>query len=98
MKARLLANLGLIEENLNNNERALELLQKSIDLCKNNDVYEQLYRGYISIAMLYEKLNQFNESIKNMDLAIETASKKSKFQFKCFLNYCFQRNLNPKLI
>lgn len=53
-------------------------LVKSIDLCKNNDFFEQLYRGYISIAMLYEKLNQFNESLKNMDVAIETASKKSK--------------------
>lgn len=75
MKARLFANLSLIQENLNNYETALELIRKSINLCKQHDIYEQLYRDYILIATIFEKTKQFNESIKHLNLAIEIASK-----------------------
>lgn len=74
MTARLFSNLGLVKECLGEYDKALELLNKSIAVCKQNDIYEQLCRGYISIASLFEKMYDSNEAIQHYNLAIEAAS------------------------
>ncbi|KAJ8950165.1 hypothetical protein NQ314_008018 [Rhamnusium bicolor] len=75
MLARLFSNLGLVKECLGDYNKALELLNRSISICKQHDIYEQLSRGYISIASLYEKRGDYNDAIRHYNLAIESASK-----------------------
>lgn len=75
MTARLFSNLGLVKECLGEYDKALELLNKSIAICKQNDIYEQLCRGYLSMASLFEKKNNSIEAIQHYNLAIDTASK-----------------------
>lgn len=75
MTSRLFSNLGLVKECLGEYDKALELLNKSITVCKQNDIYEQLCRGYLSIASLFEKKLDSNEAIQHLNLAIDSASK-----------------------
>lgn len=75
MMARLFSNLGLVKECLGDYNKALELLNRSIGICKQYDIYEQLHRGYISIASLYEKRGEYNDAIHHYNLAIDSASK-----------------------
>ncbi|XP_018566528.1 tonsoku-like protein [Anoplophora glabripennis] len=75
MMARLFSNLGLVKECLGDYSKALELLNRSIGICKQHDIYEQLYRGYISIASLYEKRGEYNDAIRHYNLAIDSAKK-----------------------
>lgn len=72
--ARLFSNLGLVKENLGELETAYHLYEKSIKICSAHDLYEQLYRGYLSKASLLEKQAKYQETIKNYNLAIEAAS------------------------
>lgn len=74
MTSRLFSNMGLVKECLGDYDEALDLLNKSITICKQNDIYEQLSRGYLSIASLYEKKCDSNEAIKHYNLAIDAAS------------------------
>lgn len=78
MMARLFSNLGLVKDCLGDYNNALELLNRSIGICKQHDIYEQLYRGYISIASLYEKRREYNEAIHHYNLAIDSASENNK--------------------
>lgn len=75
MTARLFANLGVVKECSGEYEKALELMNKSIAVCKQNDIYEQLHRGYYAIASLYEKMQNSNEAIQYYNLAAQAASK-----------------------
>ncbi|CAG9759955.1 unnamed protein product [Ceutorhynchus assimilis] len=77
MLARLISNLGLVKENLGDYETAYTLYKNSIKICKNYDFYEQLYRGYLSMASIFEKQDKYQETIKNINLAIEAAKKLS---------------------
>lgn len=79
MTARLFSNLGLVKESLGEYDKALELLNKSIVICKQNDIYEQLSRGYLSIASLFEKKFDSNQAIQHYNLAIDAASKFSSY-------------------
>ncbi|ENN77089.1 hypothetical protein YQE_06424, partial [Dendroctonus ponderosae] len=72
--ARLFSNLGLVKENLGELETAYHLYEKSIKICVAHDLYEQLYRGYLSKASLLEKQKKYQETIKNYNLAIEAAT------------------------
>lgn len=87
MTARLFSNLGLVKECLGEYDKALELLNKSIAVCKQNDIYEQLCRGYLSIASLFEKKCASNEAIQHYNLAIESAS---RFIFEIVLAWIYQ--------
>lgn len=75
MTSRLFSNLGLVKECLGEYDKALELLNKSIALCEQNDIYEQLSRGYLSIASLFEKKYDSNKAIQHLNFAIDAASK-----------------------
>ncbi|XP_076272195.1 tonsoku-like protein [Rhynchophorus ferrugineus] len=77
MLARLFSNLGLVKESLGEYKTAHSLFDKSIKICKNNELYEQLYRGYISISTLFEKQEQYQQTLQHYNLAIEVAKKLS---------------------
>lgn len=75
MTARLFSNLGLVKESLGEYDMALSLFERSITICKQNDIYEQLSRGYQSMASLYDKKGDSNQTIQYYNLAIDAASK-----------------------
>lgn len=99
MTARLFSNLGLVKECLGEYDKALELLNKSIAVCKQNDIYEQLSRGHLSIASLFEKKSNSYAAIQHYNLAIDAASKCQSFKLEKFLKeYFLQRMLKEMLI
>ncbi|KRT81298.1 Ankyrin repeat-containing protein [Oryctes borbonicus] len=75
MKARLYANLALVEEYLGHYEKAIELVQKSIVICKAHDILEQLERGYTILGSIYNKKADYKNAIAQYNLAIEVASR-----------------------
>ncbi|XP_066156831.1 tonsoku-like protein isoform X2 [Euwallacea fornicatus] len=77
MIARLFSNLGLVKEYLGDYDTSFQLYEKSIKICLKHDFFEQLYRGYLSLASLFEKQGNFQDTIKNYNLAVEVAKKLS---------------------
>lgn len=75
MLARLFSNLGLVKESLGDYKTAHSLLDKSQKICRNYELYEQLYRGHMAMASLFDKQEQYQQSLKQFNLAIEVASK-----------------------
>ncbi|XP_050506966.1 tonsoku-like protein [Diabrotica virgifera virgifera] len=75
MQARLFSNLGLVKDSLGDYNKAIELFTTSINICKANDIYEQLSRGYMSLAALYDKKEETSKTMHHYNLAIEAAKK-----------------------
>lgn len=73
MTARLFANLGVVQECLGNYKKGIQLVQKSIDICKQYDIYEQLERGYTFLGSLYAKKEDYSSAIHQYNLAIDVA-------------------------
>lgn len=82
MSARLFSNLGLVQDCMGNFNAAKELINKSINLCRAHDLYEQLQRGYLSLASLLVKTEDYKSALQQYNLAAEAASK-----FRFFLNF-----------
>lgn len=74
MTARLLANLGVIHDSMHNYSEGISLLERSIAICKENDLYEQLERSYTALAALYTRKQEYNNAIHNYNQAMEVAS------------------------
>lgn len=74
MSARLFSNLGLVQDCMGNFEQASELITKSINLCKAHDLYEQLQRGYLSLASISVKAKDYKSAVQQYNLAAEAAS------------------------
>lgn len=74
MTARLFANIGLVEEYFGNYEKGIQLVQKSIDICKRHDIFEQLERGYRALGSIYNKMGDYKNAMHQYNLAIEVAS------------------------
>lgn len=73
MTARLLANLGVVQECLQNYEKGVELVKRSIKICKENDLFEHLERSYKILSSLYMRQKDFGSAIDSYNLAINTA-------------------------
>lgn len=75
MSARLFSNLGLVEEARENHDKGVELINKSINICKMHELHEQLQRGYMSLGSLLFKSGNNKKALEQYNLAAETASK-----------------------
>ncbi|KAI4471123.1 tonsoku-like protein [Holotrichia oblita] len=75
MTARLFANLAVVDECLANYDKAIQLVQKCIDICKAHDIFEQLERGYAILGSIYNKKGDYKNAIAQYNLAIEVASR-----------------------
>lgn len=73
MTARLLANLGVVQECLKNYDKGVELVEKSIKICKENDLYEHLQRSYKILGSLHMRKKNYGSAIDNYNLAMSTA-------------------------
>lgn len=74
MTARLYSNLGVVQDCLGNFDKASDLITKSIKICKNNDFYEQLQKGYVALASVFEKKNDSRAALQQYNLAVEVSS------------------------
>ncbi|KAF5305638.1 hypothetical protein FQR65_LT07719 [Abscondita terminalis] len=85
IEARLLSNLGIVQDCQGNYDKGIELLKKSISICKSNDLFEQLYRGYTSLGMLYNHKKMYHDAIQQYNLAFDVAGrlKKNKISLQC---------------
>lgn len=77
MRARLLLNIGVVYEHQGNFTKGIDYMNKSIQICKTHDIYEQLHHGYYSLGLLNTKQKDYNSAIKNFNLAIDVASRLS---------------------
>lgn len=75
MSARLFSNLGLVEDARENHDKAYELINKSINICKMHELHEQLQRGYMSLGSLLFKSGDNKRALQQYNFAAETASK-----------------------
>lgn len=73
MAARLFANLGVVQECQGNYNKGIELLEKSINICKAYDLFEQLERGYRSLGSIYSHKQNYSKAIIQYNLAMEVA-------------------------
>lgn len=73
MTARLLANLGVVQECLKKYEKGVDLVLKSIDICKDNDLFEHLERSYKILGSLYMRKKEYGNAIDSYNRAISTA-------------------------
>lgn len=73
MTARLLANLGVVEECLKRYEKGISLVQRSIKICKDNDLFEHLERSYKILGSLYLRNKEYGSAVDSYNLAINTA-------------------------
>lgn len=87
MTARLLANMGIIKNHLGNYDEGIELIQKSINICRNYDLFEQLERSYSVLAELYLRKKEYSKAILHYDLAIEVAGKIELYQILYFYKF-----------
>lgn len=73
MKARLLANMGVVEESQGNYSRGVELINKSISLCHEHSLFAQLEHGYRALASIYLRKGEDMKAFNCYTSAIEVA-------------------------
>ncbi|KAJ9577474.1 hypothetical protein L9F63_005975 [Diploptera punctata] len=84
MKARLLLNIGLVQECQHKNDKAIESIQKAIKLCKELDIFEDLFRCYSSLGMLYYRLKNTGKALSLLELALDVAGRlEEKAELSC---------------
>lgn len=73
MRARLLLNIGLVQEHQGDFEKGIEYLGKSIQICKSHDIYEPLHQAYYTLGLLYTRKKDYSQAITHFNLAIDVA-------------------------
>ncbi|CAH4028837.1 unnamed protein product [Pieris brassicae] len=76
MRARLLLNIGVVQEHLGNLDKAIDCINKSITICSNQDLYEVLHNCYTTQALLYcNKIKDYAKALSCLNKALEVASR-----------------------
>ncbi|KAF2902906.1 hypothetical protein ILUMI_03283 [Ignelater luminosus] len=96
MTARLLANMGIVKNHLGEYDKGIELIQKSINICKTYDLFEQLERSYFVLGELYLRRNEYSKAISQYNLAIEVAERlKNRIPLMC-ISLCAKADIMLK--
>ncbi|XP_068618192.1 tonsoku-like protein [Battus philenor] len=76
MRARLLLNIGVVQEHLGFLDKALECINKAKTICTHQDLFEILHNCYITEASLYSnKKKDFAKALSCLNKALEVASR-----------------------
>lgn len=75
MRARLLSNMGVVEESQGNYTKGVELINKSIALCHEHSLFAQLEHGYRALASIYLRQDEDMKAFNCYTSAIEVAGK-----------------------
>lgn len=76
MRARLLLNIGVVQEHLGFLEKAADCIHKAISICSNQDLYEVLHNCYMTEALLHSnKKKDYAKALSCLNKALEIASR-----------------------
>ncbi|XP_034831610.1 tonsoku-like protein [Maniola hyperantus] len=76
MRARLLLNIGVVQEHLGHLDKAIDCIHKAITICTNQDLYEILHNCYITEALLHNnKKKDYAKALSCLNKALEVASR-----------------------
>ncbi|PNF14178.1 Tonsoku-like protein [Cryptotermes secundus] len=84
MRARLLLNIGLVLECQHDIQKAIDNIQNAVQICKEHDLFEDLFRCYSSLGMLYYRQLDSSKALHMLELALDVASRlEDKIQLSC---------------
>lgn len=84
MRARLLLNIGVVQEHLGYLDKALDCMNKAITICSHQDLHEILHNCYVTEASLYSnKKKDSAMALSCLNKALEVAS---RLEDKVYLN------------
>ncbi|KAL4713121.1 hypothetical protein ACJJTC_004507 [Scirpophaga incertulas] len=76
MRARLLLNIGVVQEHLGFFDKAIDCIRKSITICSNEDLFEILHNCYTTEASLhYNKTKDNAKALYCLNKALEVANR-----------------------
>ncbi|XP_059053768.1 tonsoku-like protein [Achroia grisella] len=76
MRARLLLNIGVVQEHLGFFEKAVDCIKRAISICTGQDLYEVLHNCYTTQASLYtNKKKDYTLALNCLNKALEVASR-----------------------
>ncbi|CAB3259654.1 unnamed protein product [Arctia plantaginis] len=76
MRARLLLNIGVVQEHLGNLDKALDCINKAISICSSQDLYEVLHNCYTTEALLHtNKKKDYAKALSSLNKALEVAKR-----------------------
>ncbi|KPJ12339.1 Tonsoku-like protein [Papilio machaon] len=76
MRARLLLNIGVVQEHLGSLDKALDCINKAITICSHQDLHEILHNCYTTEALLYSnKKKDFAKALNCLNKALDVASR-----------------------
>ncbi|CAH2242742.1 jg11900 [Pararge aegeria aegeria] len=76
MRARLLLNIGVVQEHLGHLEKAIDCIHKAISICNSQDLYQILHNCYTTEALLHNnKKKDFAKALSCLNKALEVASR-----------------------
>lgn len=93
MRARLLLNIGVVQEHLGFLDKAIDCIHKAIAICSSQDLYDVLHQCYTTEASLYSnKRKDCAKALGCLNKALEVASRLEdkvriqiiKFPFTCY--------------
>lgn len=97
MRARLLLNIGVVQEHLGFLEKAADCIHKAISICSNQDLYEVLHNCYMTEALLHSnKKKDYAKALSCLNKALEIASRlENKVNIWTYVNVCSCTYCNP---
>lgn len=76
MRARLLLNIGVVQEHLGNLDKAIDCINKAISICSSQDLFEVLHNCYTTEALLYSnKKKDYAKALNCLNKALEIAKR-----------------------
>lgn len=76
MRARLLLNIGVVQEHLGNLDKAIDCINKAITICTSQDLFELLHNCYTTTALIYcNKKKDLTKALNCLNKALEVASR-----------------------
>lgn len=73
MRARLMLNIGLVQEQIGNIDKAFNFLQEAISICSNEDFYDILYICYQNQASMHISQKYHSKALSCLNKALEVA-------------------------
>ncbi|KAL0822732.1 hypothetical protein ABMA28_004749 [Loxostege sticticalis] len=73
--ARLLLNIGDVQDHLGNFEKAIECIKKAMTICSKEASYEVLHNCYTTEADLHSKKKDYAKALRCLDEALKVASR-----------------------
>ncbi|OWR44254.1 hypothetical protein KGM_207311 [Danaus plexippus plexippus] len=76
MRARLLLNIGVVQEHLGYLDKAIDFIQKATSISAKNDLYEVLHKCYTTESLLYSnKKKDFHKALNCLNKALTVAGR-----------------------